>query len=246
MTAQLIRYVTVHWVRLPEVVTPDSPLVCEQPAGCLCWRLGVAGGPMGADGDRPPTNVWCGLGLFSDLESAESTVDQPARYLSCLPQPIESWHALLLPVAYRGICNYVNGQGSDLNYATASPDPGGHLFIITSGGFDFGPEFDRTRPVNSRGYSDRDRGELPPASGRVMSEYFTPPPADDATTMSLWVSDEAMVKTMYGPGIHREEVDRFKREKSLDRTSFTRFRVLRARGRWDGVDPMDAARIHGS
>jgi len=203
----------------------------------------VAGGPAGADGNRPPTNVWCGIGLFGDFESAESTLDRPERYLSFLPQPIESWHVLLLPIAYRGICNYINGQNSELDYATASPDPGGHLFTITSGGFDFGPDFDRARLVNFRRNSDRVRAILPTALGRVASEYFTPPLADDATTMSLWVSDAAMVKTMYGAGIHREEIDRFKREKSLDRTSFTRLRVLRARGCWDGVDPMEAARM---
>jgi hypothetical protein len=206
----------------------------------------MAGGPVGADGNRPPTNVWCGLGLFGDLESAESTLQRPESYLSFLPSPTESWHALLLPIAYRGICNYINGSYTKLSYATDAPDPGGHLFIITSGGFDVGPEFDRARLVNFRGYSDRVRGMLPTAPGRVASEYFAPPPADDATTMSLWVNDSAMVKTMYGAGIHREEIDRFKREKTLDRTSFTRLRVLRTRGRWDGVDPMEMARMQST
>ena len=83
---------------------------------------------------------------------------------------------------------------------------------------------------------------LPTAPARVASEYFSPTPADDAITMSLWLSDAAMTKTMYGPGVHRQEIDRFKREKTLDRTSFTRLRVLRTLGRWNGLDLLDIAR----
>lgn len=119
---------------------------------------------------------------------------------------------------------------------------GGPLFVITTGGFDVGPNFDRSRLVNFRGYSDRVRAMLPTAPARVASEYFSPTPADDAITMSLWLSDAAMTKTMYGPGVHRQEIDRFKREKTLDRTSFTRLRVLRTLGRWNGLDLLDIAR----
>ncbi len=242
MTAKTIRYVTVHWVRFPEVVPHDPLTVPDRLPGCSWWRFAVTGGPLDTDGNRPPTNVWCGLGLFGDRESAESNLERPEGYLSSFPPPTESWHALLLPIAFRGLWNHNLGSNAELRYATEAADPGGPLFVITTGGFDLGPNFDRTRLVNFREYSDRVRGALPSAPGRIASEYFSPTPTDDAITMSLWTSDSAMVQTMYGRGTHREEIDRFKREKTLDRTSFTRFRVLRTIGRWNGSDLLDRAR----
>ena len=242
MNAEIIRYVTVHWVRFPQVVLHDPLPVSDRLHGCLWWRFGVTGGPMDAEGNRPPTNVWCGLGLFGDRESAESNLERPESYLSVFPPPTESWHALLLPVTFRGVWNYNNGPNAELRFATEAADPGGPLFVITTGGFDVGPNFDRSRLVNFRGYSDRVRAMLPTAPARVASEYFSPTPADDTITMSLWPSDAAMTKTMYGPGVHRQEIDRFKREKTLDRTSFTRLRVLRTLGRWNGLDLLDIAR----
>ena len=65
---------------------------------------------------------------------------------------------------------------------------------------------------------------------------FTPHTVgDDGVTMSLWRSDAVMVNAMYKPGTHRTQVERQKRDVIVDRTSFTRFRVLQTRGRWGGV-----------
>ena len=71
---------------------------------------------------------------------------------------------------------------------------------------------------------------------------FTPHTVgDDGVTMSLWRSDAVMVNAMYKPGTHRTQVERQKRDVIVDRTSFTRFRVIEARGRWGGVDPVEVA-----
>ena len=51
-----------------------------------------------------------------------------------------------------------------------------------------------------------------------------------------------MVNAMYGPGTHRTQIERQKRDVIVDRTSFTRFRVMKTRGWWGGVDPVDIAR----
>jgi hypothetical protein len=57
----------------------------------------------------------------------------------------------------------------------------------------------------------------------------------DGLTVSVWESDEAMMAAAYNPGIHRTQVDRDKAEHTADRSSFTRTRLLRAKGSWDGV-----------
>jgi hypothetical protein len=55
-----------------------------------------------------------------------------------------------------------------------------------------------------------------------------------------------MVDAMYRPGIHRTQIERHKRDKLADRTSFTRFRVLATRGSWRGSDPLELARRFAS
>jgi hypothetical protein len=84
--------------------------------------------------------------------------------------------------------------------------------------------------------------ELEDRPGRVASQVFTPHTVgDDGVTMSIWRSDAVMIGAMYKPGTHRTQLDRYKSEKTADRTSFTRFRMLRTLGRWDGTDPLEVA-----
>jgi len=61
------------------------------------------------------------------------------------------------------------------------------------------------------------------------SEFTT-----DAITFSIWEAEKAIGRFAYAPGPHRTQVDRFHAEKLADRSSFTRFRILDARGSWQG------------
>jgi hypothetical protein len=62
-------------------------------------------------------------------------------------------------------------------------------------------------------------------------------PLDDGVTMSLWRDEKAMFGFAYKPGEHRIQVDRQKQHQTVDRSSFTRFRLVRTAGAWGGVDP---------
>jgi hypothetical protein len=63
----------------------------------------------------------------------------------------------------------------------------------------------------------------------------------DGTTFTTWRDGAAMRDAVYQPGDHRDQLDRYKREQTADRTSFTRLRARTTRGTWNGVDPIDVA-----
>jgi hypothetical protein len=56
--------------------------------------------------------------------------------------------------------------------------------------------------------------------------------------MSLWRDEKSMFAFAYKPGAHRTQVDRQNSHRTVDRSSFTRFRVVRSAGCWEGRDPV--------
>jgi hypothetical protein len=210
------RYATAHWIRFPGIVTPDQLALSEYPTESVSWKIGPDG-PVGPNGYRLPSNIWCGVALFGDLSAAEEALETKEHYLPYLADAVESWHALLLPIAHRGECNHIERSNP-------------------------GPELDLARVIDFRVHVDRVHDWLKTVEGRLASQVFTPyTVGDDGVTMSVWRSDTVMIGSMYRPGTHRTQIDRYKSEKTADRTSFTRFRVLRTSGRWGGTDPMEIA-----
>jgi len=60
----------------------------------------------------------------------------------------------------------------------------------------------------------------------------------DGFTFTFWRDDSAMRTFAYRPGVHKEQMDRYKKIHNADRTSFTRLRVLDSVGTWNGTDPL--------
>ena len=239
--APLARFATVHWLKFPGIVTPETLRLGESPSRCTCYKLGPDG-PVGADGLRTPSNVWCAVALFEDRTPAEAALEQHARFLPSFGEAVESWHALLLPVAHRGECNHFERANPRPMFEIGADDPGGPLFVMTTAGYVPPPALERV--VDFRRHVDKVRHWLEQSiDGRIASQVFAPHTlGDDGVTMTLWRSDAAMIDAMYRPGIHREQIDRHKRDKLADRTSFTRFRVLATRGAWGGRDLLALAR----
>ncbi len=244
MTAHRARFGTVHWIRFPAIVTPDQLPLSTLPEQCLSWKIGPDG-PVGPNGYRLPSNIWCGVALFGERSAAETAYATKELYVPSLSNAVESWHALLLPVTHRGECNHLERDRPGLIFDVESDDPGGPLFVMTTAGFNFGPDFDVARAVDFRINVDKVQEWLQSIDGRVASQVFTPHTVgDDGVTMSFWRSDEDMISTMYKSGIHRTQIERYKREKTADRTSFTRCRLLKTSGTWAGSDPLERAQNH--
>ena len=235
------RWVTLHWLRFPEVHTLDALDLTARPAGAAGWKIG-SDGAAAADGSRVSTEVWCAVGLYSQRADAEAAQADPAAFMPFLGETGEAWHALLKPVAHRGECNHLDRDAPGPLLEPHRDDPGGPLVVMTTAGFILGPQLDMARVVDFRRNVDRVRRAAAAAPGNIARQVFVPhTPGDDGVTMTVWRDDAAMSAFAYRPGTHRGQVDRYKREQTCDRTSFTRLRALRTSGCWEGRDPVAAA-----
>ena len=98
------------------------------------------------------------------------------------------------------------------------------------------PAWARARMRDFRENVDRVRAWYDEIDGNIINGNFAT--GTDGMTFSLWRSDDALRTGAYGPGLHRAQLDRQKAERLADRTSYTRTRLLRHTGTWDGRDPL--------
>ena len=239
--AEPCRWVTFHWLRFSDTRPPATLDLTRSPAGAVSWKIG-ADGAAADDGTRLPSELWCGVGLYPQRADAETALAEPGRFLPFLGEAAEAWHALLVPIAHRGECNHLDRDKPGLVLEAHGEDPGGPLVVMTTAGFDLGPQLDMARVVDFRRNVDQVRQAVSQAEGNVARQVFAPHTVgDDGVTITIWQSDAAMSAFAYRPGEHRDRIDRYKREQTADRTSFTRLRAVRTSGTWDGRDPVVAA-----
>jgi hypothetical protein len=232
------RYATAHRIRFQEVTTPEMLLLSDCPAGALSWKIGPSG-PVGPDGYRLPGDVWCAVGLYREFNDAQRALQATQEFMPFVRNAIESWHALLLPVMHRGESNHLDRDCPGTLFEVGKSDPGGACMVITTAGFQFGPELKIERVVDFRRNVDLTNEWIGKADGCLAGQVFTPHTyGDDGFTMSIWRDDTSMLAAAYRPGLHRSQIDRHKAENVFDRSSFTRFRVLDACGQWSGRNPV--------
>lgn len=158
-----------------------------------------------------------------------------------LADAIESWHAVLMPIAHKGECNHLDREHPGRLFDVGEPDPGGVCMVITTAGFIFGPELKIERVIDFRRNVDATNEWMAKADGCLVSQVFTPHTVgDDGFTMSIWRDDVSMLGAAYRLGFHRSQIDRHKAESVFDRSSFTRFRVLDSWGLWNGRNPVQS------
>ncbi len=238
----LCRWATLHWIRYKQIETPKTLDLSLAPRGAGSWRTGPDG-PVGPDGLRLPSQIWGAVGLFREREDAQRAFDNPAAFIPKLDQVEEAWHALLMPIAHRGASNQLDIERPGLFLEPWPDDPGGPLVVLTTAGFDLGPDFDPARVKDFRFNVDKARAFLATADGNMMRQTFTPPIRGlDGYTSTVWRDDKAMMAAAYGPGEHRTQIERYKAEHTADRTSFSRFRPLATSGQWEGRCPVEAAK----
>jgi hypothetical protein len=232
------RYATAHWLRFQEVTTPEQLSLSGRPEGALSWKIGPCG-PVGPNGYRLPSNIWCAVGLFRDVAAARAAFDGKRLFMPFVSSATESWHQLLLPIRHHGECNHIDRECPGELFEVPSTDPGGPVMVITTAGFRFGPELKMERVIEFRRNVDVVDAWIQQAEGCLASKPFTPHTiGDDGFTMSVWRDDACMLNASYRAGAHRMQIDRHKSENAFDRSSFTRFRILDACGQWDGRDPI--------
>lgn len=227
-------WITIHRLKFPERV---SALERAFPpvAGADCWLFGPHY-DVGLDGLLTGvSDVWCGVGIWHSRDAAEAMVATPGDHIPWLGETVAAWHCLSVPIAHRGAVNW-RGYLQNGDAVRAAPvDPGGPLIVLTSAGF-----------------VSRDAATLPrikrfvagvvevlDAFGTQTSNLRRAAFRDgfdgrDGFTLSLWHSDEGMLQAAYHSGPHRTQIDEDKAGLLSDHTSFTRLRVIRSWGDWDG------------
>lgn len=230
------QFATVHRIRFAEIRTPEMLELTLAPEGALSWKIGPSG-EVGPDGYRLPAAVWCALGLYRSAAAAEAALQSRLQFMPFLAEAVEAWHGLLLPVMHRGACNHLERGRPEMVFDACAQDPGGICMVVTTAGFEFGPGLKIERVIDFRRNVDLANAWMGKAEGCLASQVFTPHTVgDDGVTLSIWRNDAAMLAAAYRPGGHRAQLDRHNAEPMMDRSSFTRCRILASHGAWDGRD----------
>lgn len=232
-----VGWITFHrWVfdephSLGEVVFPNLP-------GAVAWHAGPDS-PLGEDGQRTGTGTsWACAGFFAERSDAEAALDSAETLFAEVPAHSEAFHALLRPIRFAGVCHWLTDAGAA--FRPASEDPGGPVVVLTSAGYDIspsGPDASQiARMKDFRTNVDAVRDWYDTLDGNIVAGNFAT--GGDGMTFTLWRSDADLTAAAYGAGAHRTQLDRQRAEGLADRTSYTRTRVLRHMGHWDGRDPV--------
>jgi heme-degrading monooxygenase HmoA len=178
--------------------------------------------------------VWCGIASFREKNDAEAFMQVASPPIRGRIEPVEHWRALLLPFAQRGECNHLS-SACDVPLYETHPDSGGSLFVMTTAGFNLRAKSDFKRLIDFRTRVERMRQVIETVPGNLGHQVFAPvTPQEDGVTMSVWRDDASMFNFAYKAGSHRAELDRQKAHQTVDRSSFTRFRILTSYGHWRG------------
>ena len=234
-------WITLHRVRFAKPVSAVD-YVFDAPQGPDCWRFCVQHtlGP-----DNMPTwksDVWAALGIWSDRGAAERMIADPAALMPALGDAVEAWHALTLPIQHRGEVRWRGMIEKDCAIRPCSEDIDAPLAVVTSASFD-DPQNPAELPRMSRfavkvseaiEFLARQPGNL---RRGVFNGGFD---GREGFTLTLWESEDAMLRAAYHSGHHRTLMDESRDGSIFDRSSFTRLRLLQTRGSWSG-DPLKTA-----
>ena len=137
-----------------------------------------------------------------------------------------------------GTCNWVDGG----HFHVDGERSDGPIAIMTSAGWDFGPEFEIERPLDFGVSVKEVRAAMwsAPLDGMTSHQAFVFPGVitHDGITFTTWRDEAAAIAFAYRPGTHKTAMDRHRALETADRLSFTRLRPIATHGTWFGVDPL--------
>ena len=233
-------HVTVRLVRFDGV--RELPGAEGSPVGDpLRTIVGADGFAAGAARGSATASVWAMLGLFDDEASARADFEAGDAGVDWAADAAETWIGLCRPFSHRGEVDHLgNAEPGSTYVAGDASAPDGPFAVLTTVGWDFAaPDFDIARAMDfSAGVADV-RGAMVDVDGLHSQQAFTTADfAFDSFTFTFWRDDSAMRAFAYRPGVHKEQMDHYKRVHNADRTSFTRLAVLDSAGTWNGTDPL--------
>jgi len=232
-------WITLHRVRFRDQIDgTHNPL--DGPRGADAWRF-YPSSEIGENGLR--TNIsdhWGGVGIYSSRAAAEAVFAAPGDHLPFLPQTVEAWHALVIPVSHRGGVNWRGSVQFDSAVTPAPEDPGGPLVVFTSAGYLNASAKDLPRMRRFLIGIDRVLDFYASLPGNIRRAVFDGFAVDglDGPSVTLWRDDAAMLAAAYKLGEHRKQLNAHRVDEMFDHSSFTRGRIIASKGMWDGADPV--------
>jgi hypothetical protein len=232
LTVRLVRFDHVHELR-----DIDGCSVGDSLWSGVGADVRAAGAPQGA----ATAYAWAAVGVFADESSARASFAAGPAAVPWATEASEAWTALLHPFSHRGEINWLDPQHPGSIFVTGDAPADGEPFVVlTSVGWDFGPDLDMDRVVDFGTGVGSVRSSMEDVEGLHSQQSFTIPGAGgfDPFTFTIWRDDAAMRAFAYRPGEHKQQMDRYRQLHTADRTSFTRLRVLDSSGTWYGTDPL--------
>lgn len=228
-------WMTLHRVRFASPVSVKDRAF-EQPAPAECWRFCPSHGMNDMGLPAWNSDVWGGLGIYDRREDAEAMVQDPQAHLPWLHEAVESWHALVIPIAHHGEVNWRGTLENGTALRTGKADANGPMIVVTTAG-----------------YNSRDPDQIPRIASFMQGvqdvmDFYAGLPGNlhhgvfnggfdgrDGFTLTLWKDDREMISGAYKPGIHKTLMDQSRDGSTFDRSSFTRARLVASTGTWDGM-----------
>jgi hypothetical protein len=229
------RYLSIHLARVEEMTTLTNS-AAPPPAGApSSWLLGADEGLHGSEFASQRSTVFVAVGTHHTEESARACAGVA---LAEFADANETWSAALRPTRSHGSCNWVDGGHFDADGERAT----GPIAVLTSVGWEVGPEFEAERAIDFGEAVTRVRTAMwsNPVDGMTSHQAFNFPGmlTHDGITFTTWRDEAAAVAFAYRGGAHKTEMDRFRLDETADRTSFTRLRPIETHGTWYGEDPL--------
>lgn len=232
-------WMTLHLLRFPEPLQVDDVDLKVGPDHAMVWLYGDESPLDENDLLTHVTPRWAALGLWCNRGDADAILNTPEAFLPDLSRTVEAWHALLQPLAHRGETNWVDRSSPGLAIEPEPIDPGGPLVVLTSAGYSVEQGLDLERVKDFARGIERVKHTAKAMPGNIMRHSFGNPTREhDGFTVTLWRDDEAMTDFAYQPGVHKTLLAEHWAVPKFDRSSFTRTRVLRAVGTWEGGNPL--------
>ena len=177
------------------------------------------------------------LGLHTDLASAQQFITHRPAWLD---DACEMWSGILEPFRHHGAVNYLDRADPGLLFESMMPATlsDGPVVALTTSGWNVTDSLDMNRVREFGAGVLAVRASMTGVPGlRSQQSFFFPGLLEwDPITVTFW-RDEASIRAFaYGQGSHRRQLDRHRADPLADRTSFTRFRILRSAGTWYGED----------
>jgi hypothetical protein len=190
--------------------------------------------------------IYLMLGLHENESSADRFLEDQLVRVPWMSEASELYGAVLQPYRHKGEANYLNRTqpGQLFGRLAACPSPDAPFVSMTTSGWTVGDQLDmnRVREFSTGVLAIRASMTAVPGLHSQQSFFFPGVLALDPLTVTFWRNDAAIRAFSYGPGVHRHHLDRHRAENLADRTSFTRFQVLRSVGTWYGINPNSSDR----